>query len=77
MMRPECALLGTVTIRPEALERRCDAGETLEMRAPGRAGKGDDHPRLQAAAGEQQASVRRDLVGVGAAAGGGHAADAP
>jgi hypothetical protein len=38
-MRPECALPGTVAIRPDGAECRCEAGEKLEVRAPGELGK--------------------------------------
>ena len=77
MMCPECALLGTVAISPEAgcAQVRAPARSSL-MRAPGALGEGDDHARLQPDALEQQRAVRGDLVGVGAAVGGGHAADA-
>src|SRR6476646_5825137 len=35
MMWPECALAGTVRIRPATVLRRCDVGERLTIRPPG------------------------------------------
>jgi hypothetical protein len=39
MIRPECALLGTVAISPAFVWCRCDTGERAPMRAPGVRGK--------------------------------------
>src|SRR5437899_5432972 len=44
MILPECAPLGTVTIRLAPLVRRCAPGELRLMRAPGRRGKATTIP---------------------------------
>ena len=47
MMLPECAPVGTVTIRPEPSPRRRAPGELRLMRAPGLRGKATTIPALR------------------------------
>ena len=49
MIRPECAPLGTVTIRPRLELRRRPAGELLLMRAPALRGKATTMPAFSPA----------------------------